>query len=85
MTNPTFSAQEAQLLVNHAQTAPLQNLQHASEVSVVLQKFRAWYEHAVAEIESVESKIEAAVKKAITDYKNRNTPEVGPPSEGSVS
>ncbi len=80
MSNPTFSAQEANALINHAQTAPLQNLQHASEASALLQKFKAWYEHAVIEIESVEAKIEAAVTKALANYESDTRPEQGPTS-----
>lgn len=83
MSDPTFSAQEANALINHAQTAPLQNLQHASEASALLQKFKTWYEHAVTEIESVEAKIEAAVKKALAEYESRDTPEA--PKTDTVS
>jgi hypothetical protein len=80
MSDPTFSPQDAQLMVNHVQTAPLQNMQHAAEVSMLIQKFKAWYEHAVLELRSAESRIEAAIKKAITDHENRNAPSDGSPT-----
>jgi len=64
MSEPTLSPQEAQILVNHVQTAPLQNMEHAAQISVILQKFKGWYEHAMTELQSVESRIAAAVKEA---------------------
>lgn len=69
MPNPTFSAEEAQALVNHAHAAPLQNLIHASEVSALLQKFKTWYEHAMAELSSMDKKIAEAVKVEIEKLK----------------
>lgn len=64
MAEPTLSPQEAQILVNHVQTAPLQNMEHAAQISVILQKFTAWYEHVKTQLESVEGRIVAAVKEA---------------------
>lgn len=42
---PTFTPQEAQTLIQIAQSAPLQNMQHATAVFTLLQKFEAWYNH----------------------------------------
>jgi hypothetical protein len=49
MSNPQFSKQDAEMLVAHAQTAPLANLRHAEQVSQLLQRFAAWYEHNAKE------------------------------------
>lgn len=38
-----FTPQDAQALVAHAQTAPLQNMRHAEAVSKLLQKFAQWH------------------------------------------
>ncbi len=70
MSSPEFSPQEAQALINHANTAPLQNMQHAAEASALINKFKAWYEHAIVAIESIDSKINDAVKKALADHEN---------------
>jgi hypothetical protein len=40
----TFTQQDAQNLIAHAQTAPLANLKHAEAVSSLLQRFAKWYE-----------------------------------------
>lgn len=40
---PSFTAAEAQYLVEAAQSAPLRNLQHAQQLTAVLQRFMAWY------------------------------------------
>jgi hypothetical protein len=39
-----MTPQDAQLIINTAQTAPLQNMQHAAALSEALQRFRTWYE-----------------------------------------
>lgn len=62
---PTFSPADAQTLVVQAQSAPLDNMEHAATVSTALQRFQQWYGHAINEIETVESRIEAAVKAAV--------------------
>jgi len=78
MSEPTLSPQEAQILVAHAQNAPLQNMEHAAQVSMVLQKFKGWYEHVQMELESIEGRIAAAVKEAEDKvhafYANRDIP-----------
>jgi hypothetical protein len=38
-----FTPEEAQALIDIAQSAPLRDMRHASQVSVLLQKFRDWY------------------------------------------
>lgn len=45
MATPTFSEQDAQDLIAHAQAAPLANLKHASYISDLLRRFAAWHEH----------------------------------------
>lgn len=44
-----FSPQEAEALIQHAQTAPLANMKHAQVVSELLQHFKQWYESTAAE------------------------------------
>jgi len=43
-----FTKQDAEHLIQHAQTAPLANLRHAEQVSALLQRFAAWYEEQTA-------------------------------------
>lgn len=45
MPTTTFSDQDAQFLIAHAQTAPLANLKHAEQVSQLLQRFATWHAH----------------------------------------
>jgi hypothetical protein len=45
MATPEFSQQDAQTLVLLAENAPLRNLKEAENVSKLLQRFSAWYEH----------------------------------------
>lgn len=49
MPTPTFTPRDAEFLIAHAQTAPLANMQHAEKVSVLLQRFKTWYEHVGAQ------------------------------------
>jgi hypothetical protein len=43
---PKFDTQDAKNLIALAQNAPLRNLQEASQVSDLLQRFSAWFEAA---------------------------------------
>lgn len=51
MTENTFSEQDAQALIQTAQSAPLQNMKHAEMVSGLLQRFAAFYKAATAPVE----------------------------------
>lgn len=43
-----FTSQDAQLLIQTAQNAPLQNMQHAAVISTLLQRFQVFYQQATA-------------------------------------
>jgi len=59
---PQFTVQDAQALVSHAESAPLQHLGHAGAVQQLLTKFRDWYHHVTAKIETFDAEVEAKVK-----------------------
>lgn len=47
-TAPKFDANDAQVLVQLAQNAPLRNLREAQGVSELLQRFTAWFNDVTA-------------------------------------
>lgn len=62
-----FSAQDAQALINHAQSAPLQHLGHAEHISNLLQRFHMWFggleARGAAEIVKVKNEAETEIQK----------------------
>lgn len=56
-TKFNFSTQDAQALINHAQSAPLQHLGHAEQVSNLLQKFHLWFSSLSAQFDAEAKRI----------------------------
>lgn len=73
MTNePSFSPQDAQTLLNHAQSAPLQHLGHAEQVSNLLQRFHAWF----SGLEARAQERERAIRGEFTDERVKFVQEI---------
>lgn len=66
---PEFPPKDAQMLIQAAEAAPLQNLAQAQQLSSVLVRFQAWYNHIMVPV------AEAPAKPA---RKNRTTVNTAP-------
>jgi len=51
-----FTPQDADTLIAHAQTAPLRNMLHAEQTSMLLRRFKEWFEAVHAEEQKALSK-----------------------------